>query len=160
VEELGWGDAGLAVSLGVGGFPLMMAKRAGNAELVELHTGDIGFPDHEGYLHITDRMKDVIITGGFNVYPGEVEQVIWSHPAVQECAVIGLPDDEWGEAVTAAVELKAGAQLTAEELLGYCRVRLSGVTTHPRASCSWRRCRARQREDPQSRTTRAVLEWP
>lgn len=94
-----------------------------------LHTGDVGFLDHEGYLHITDRMKDVIITGGFNVYPGEVEQVVWSHPAVQECAVIGLPDDEWGEAVAAVVELKAGARLTAEELIGYCRERLSGVKT-------------------------------
>ena len=57
-----------------------------------LHTGDVGHLDAEGYLHITDRKKDMIITGGFNVYPSEVEQVIWGHPAVQDCAVIGVPD--------------------------------------------------------------------
>jgi len=56
-----------------------------------LHTGDIGHIDAAGYLHITDRKKDMIISGGFNVYPSEVEQVIWSHPAVQDCAVIGVP---------------------------------------------------------------------
>lgn len=97
-----------------------------------LHTGDVGFLDAEGYLHITDRMKDVIITGGFNVYPGEVEQIVWAHPAVQECAVIGLPDDEWGESVTAMVELKPGASLTEEDLLAFCRERLSGVKSPKR----------------------------
>ena len=75
-----------------------------------LHTGDIGHLDAEGYLHITDRKKDMIITGGFNVYPSEVEQVIWGHPAVQDCAVIGAPDDKWGEAVKAVVELNSGQQ--------------------------------------------------
>ena len=64
-----------------------------------LHTGDIGHLDAEGYLYVTDRKKDMLITGGFNVYPSEVEQVIWAHPAVQDCAVIGVPDPEWGEAV-------------------------------------------------------------
>ena len=73
-----------------------------------LHTGDIGFLDREGYLSITDRIKDVIISGGFNVYPGEIEQVIWSLDAVQDCSVIGVPDAEWGEAVKAVVELKPG----------------------------------------------------
>jgi acyl-CoA synthetase (AMP-forming)/AMP-acid ligase II len=61
-----------------------------------LHTGDVGHIDAEGYLHITDRKKDMIISGGFNVYPSEVEQVIWSHPPVQDCAVIGVPDEQWG----------------------------------------------------------------
>ncbi len=61
-----------------------------------LHTGDVGHLDAEGYLHITDRKKDMIISGGFNVYPSEVEQVLWSHPAVQDCAVIGVPDDAVG----------------------------------------------------------------
>lgn len=60
-----------------------------------LHTGDVGHLDSQGYLYITDRKKDMIITGGFNVYPQAVEQVVWSHPAIQDCAVIGIPDDAW-----------------------------------------------------------------
>ena len=71
------------------------------------HTGDIGFRDRDGYIYIVDRKKDMIISGGFNVYPSEIEQVIWSHPAVQDCAVIGVPDEKWGEAVKAIVELEA-----------------------------------------------------
>ncbi len=92
-----------------------------------LHTGDVGYLDHEGYLHITDRIKDVIITGGFNVYPSEVEQVIWSHPAVNDCSVIGVPDEEWGEAVKAVVELNAGAQVDPDELVALCKTRLGSV---------------------------------
>ncbi|SLA80365.1 acyl-CoA synthetase (AMP-forming)/AMP-acid ligase II [Mycobacteroides abscessus subsp. abscessus] len=63
----------------------------------------------------------MIISGGFNVFPAEVEQVIWSHPAVQDCAVIGIPDPEWGEAVTAVVELNEGAEVGADELIALCR---------------------------------------
>ncbi len=92
-----------------------------------LHTGDIGHLDAEGYLHITDRKKDMIISGGFNVYPSEVEQVIWSHPAVQDCAVIGVPDEQWGEAVKAVVELNPGQSVTAEELIALCKARLGSV---------------------------------
>ena len=92
-----------------------------------LHTGDVGHIDAEGYLHITDRKKDMIISGGFNVYPSEVEQVIWSHPAVQDCAVIGVPDETWGEAVKAVVELNAGQQVVAEELIALCKEKLGSV---------------------------------
>ena len=92
-----------------------------------LHTGDIGHLDAEGYLHITDRKKDMIISGGFNVYPSEVEQVLWSHPAVQDCAVIGVPDEQWGEAVKAVVELNAGQSATAEELIALCKAKLGSV---------------------------------
>jgi acyl-CoA synthetase (AMP-forming)/AMP-acid ligase II len=92
-----------------------------------LHTGDIGHVDAEGYLHITDRKKDMIITGGFNVYPSEVEQVIWGHPAVQDCAVIGAPDDKWGEAVKAVVELNSGQHVSAEELIALCKEKLGSV---------------------------------
>lgn len=92
-----------------------------------LHTGDIGHLDANGYLHITDRKKDMIITGGFNVYPSEVEQVIWSHPAVQDCAVIGVPDPKWGEAVKAVVELKPGHAVDAGELIALCKERLGSV---------------------------------
>lgn len=94
-----------------------------------LHTGDIGHLDDEGFLHITDRKKDLIISGGFNVYPSEVEQVIWRHPAVQDCAVIGVPSADWGEAVTVVAELNAGAELTEDELLAYCRPILGGIKT-------------------------------
>jgi len=92
-----------------------------------LHTGDIGCLDAEGYLHITDRKKDMIITGGFNVYPSEVEQVIWGHPAVQDCAVIGVPDEKWGEAVKAVVELNQGQSVTADELIALCKDKLGSV---------------------------------
>ncbi len=92
-----------------------------------LHTGDVGHLDEDGYLHITDRKKDMIISGGFNVYPSEVEQVIWSHPAVQDCAVIGVPDEKWGEAVKAIVELKPGQGVTGDELIGLCKERLGSV---------------------------------
>jgi acyl-CoA synthetase (AMP-forming)/AMP-acid ligase II len=92
-----------------------------------LHTGDVGHIDAEGYLHITDRKKDMIISGGFNVYPSEVEQVIWSHPAVQDCAVIGVPDEQWGEAVKAVVELNAGQLASAEEIIKLCKDKLGSV---------------------------------
>jgi acyl-CoA synthetase (AMP-forming)/AMP-acid ligase II len=92
-----------------------------------LHTGDVGHLDTEGYLHLTDRKKDMIISGGFNVYPSEVEQVIWTHPAVQDCAVIGVPDPTWGEAVKAVVELNAGATVAAEELIALCKEKLGAV---------------------------------
>ncbi|GAA3146490.1 class I adenylate-forming enzyme family protein [Nonomuraea roseoviolacea] len=92
-----------------------------------LHTGDLGHRDPEGYLHITDRKKDLIISGGFNVYPSEVEQVIWSHPAVQDCAVVGAPHRDWGEIVTAVVELRAGQDVAEAELIALCRERLGPV---------------------------------
>lgn len=92
-----------------------------------LHTGDVGFFDREGYLHITDRKKDMIITGGYNVFSAEVEGVVNSHPAVRDCAVIGVPDDKWGEAVKAVVELNAGSTVTAEEIIALCKQRLGSV---------------------------------
>jgi acyl-CoA synthetase (AMP-forming)/AMP-acid ligase II len=92
-----------------------------------LHTGDIGHLDADGYLHITDRKKDMIISGGFNVYPSEVEQVLWAHPAVQDCAVIGVPDAKWGEAVKAVVELNSGQSVSAEELIALCKEKLGSV---------------------------------
>jgi acyl-CoA synthetase (AMP-forming)/AMP-acid ligase II len=92
-----------------------------------LHTGDLGYLDGEGFLHITDRKRDLIITGGFNVFPGEVEQVLWKHPSVLDCAVIGVPDADWGEAVKAVVELKPGCEPNAEELIALCKSKLGSV---------------------------------
>ncbi len=92
-----------------------------------LHTGDVGYLDAEGFLHITDRKKDMIISGGFNVYSVEVEGVVNSHPAVQDCAVIGVPDDKWGEAVRAVIELNPGKQVSEDEILALCKARLGSV---------------------------------
>ncbi|QJY44771.1 class I adenylate-forming enzyme family protein [Pseudonocardia broussonetiae] len=91
------------------------------------HTGDVGERDEDGFVYLVDRKKDMIISGGFNVYPAEVEQAIWRHPAVRDCAVVGLPDDKWGEAVTAFVELKDGAELDVDELRAALREELGGV---------------------------------
>jgi acyl-CoA synthetase (AMP-forming)/AMP-acid ligase II len=91
------------------------------------HTGDVGHIDEDGFVYIVDRKKDMIISGGFNVYPSEIEQVIWSHPAVQECAVVGVPDDKWGEAVKAVIELKRGSSADAEEIIALCKSRLGSV---------------------------------
>jgi acyl-CoA synthetase (AMP-forming)/AMP-acid ligase II len=91
------------------------------------HTGDIGFKDEEGFVYIVDRKKDMIITGGFNVFSAEVERVLLSHPAIQDCAVIGVPDEKWGEAIKAIVELKPDRELTEEELTVFARPLLGGV---------------------------------
>jgi long-chain acyl-CoA synthetase len=89
------------------------------------HTGDMGSMDDEGYLTLVDRKKDMIITGGENVYSMEVESVLSLHPAVAEVAVIGIPDEKWGEAVTAIV-VPRGAPPSAEELMSYCRGKIAG----------------------------------
>ena len=91
------------------------------------HTGDVGVMDHEGFITIVDRKKDMIITGGFNVYPNEVEQVLTAHLAVQDCAVIGVPDEKWGEAVKAVVVLKPDAEVTDAELINLVRAKIGAV---------------------------------
>jgi len=84
-------------------------------------TGDIGYQDTDGYVYILDRLKDMIVTGGENVYSGEVEAIIYQHPAVREAAVFGIPDPQWGELVAACVVLKPGYVLSAEDLIAHCR---------------------------------------
>ena len=91
------------------------------------HTGDIGYLDEDNYLFIVDRAKDMIITGGFNVYSAEVEQVLLAHPAVQDCAVIGLPDEKWGERVAAVVQLRRGQTVTEAEVRSFVKERLGSV---------------------------------
>lgn len=84
-------------------------------------TGDVGYQDADGYFFILDRLKDMIVTGGENVYSAEVEAVIYNHPAVLEAAVFGIPDPLWGELVMASVVLKPGKVLSEEELILHCR---------------------------------------
>ncbi len=91
-----------------------------------LHTGDLGYLDEWGYLFLVDRRHDMIITGGLNVYPRQVEEVLARHPAVAQSVVLGLKDDHWGEAVTAAVVPKPGHNVSAEDLEAFCRTRLAG----------------------------------
>jgi acyl-CoA synthetase (AMP-forming)/AMP-acid ligase II len=91
------------------------------------HTGDVGVMDEEGFITIVDRKKDMIITGGFNVYPNEIEQVLTMHPSVQDCAVIGVPDEKWGEAVKGVVQLKPGAQCKDRDLIDLCKEKLGSV---------------------------------
>jgi acyl-CoA synthetase (AMP-forming)/AMP-acid ligase II len=86
-----------------------------------MHTGDLGYMDEDGFLYVVDRMKDMVISGGENVYSVEVEKVIYQHPAVAMCAVIGIPDDKWGEAVHAVVVLRQGQDISAEEIMAHCR---------------------------------------
>jgi acyl-CoA synthetase (AMP-forming)/AMP-acid ligase II len=90
-------------------------------------TGDLGFRDGDGFYYIVDRKRDMIISGGFNVFPSEVERVIWSHAAVLDCAVIGLPDEKWGESVTAVVERKPDATVEEAELIALCKAELGSV---------------------------------
>ena len=84
-------------------------------------TGDVGYQDADGYFYILDRLKDMIVTGGENVYSGEVEAVIYAHPAIREAAVFGIPDPQWGELVMACVVLKPGKALSADDLITHCR---------------------------------------
>ena len=91
-----------------------------------MHTGDGGYLDRDGYLYITDRLKDMIVSGGENVYSPEVENAILSHPAVKACAVIGIADPKWGEAVHAVVVVREGHELTVEQVREHCRTLIAG----------------------------------
>jgi len=111
---------------------LVMAGYYKNPEATEAaskhgwhHTGDVGYLDEDGYLFIVDRLKDMIITGGFNVYSAEVEQALMQHPAVRDCAVVGLPDDKWGERVTAVIE--SSAEVQPDELVAFVKSRIGSV---------------------------------
>jgi long-chain acyl-CoA synthetase len=91
-----------------------------------MHTGDGGYMDEEGYVYLVDRVKDMIISGGENVYSMEVENAVTQHPAVSQCAVIGVPSEQWGETVHAFVIPKPGASVNAAEIIAFCKERIAG----------------------------------
>ena len=110
------------------------AEAAGSAVDREgwFHTGDLAYHDEDSYFFIVDRLKDMFISGGENVYPAEIEAALYRHPAVKMCAVVGLPDPKWGEVGLACVVLRAGASATAEELLAFLRDNLARYKTPKR----------------------------
>lgn len=108
---------------GYWGKPEATAKAIVNGKF---YTGDAGFFDEEGYLFIYDRVKDMIVSGGENIYPAEVENALMSHPAIADAAVIGVPDEKWGEAVKGMVVLKPGASATPEEIIAFSKTRIAG----------------------------------
>ena len=89
------------------------------------HSGDIGYLDNDGFLYLCDRLKDMIISGGENVYPAEVESILYAHEAITEVAIIGLPDSKWGEAVVAVVVPQPDANLQLEELRNFASLQLA-----------------------------------
>ena len=90
-----------------------------------VHTGDMGYMDDHGYFYLAGRSTDMIIRGGENISPEEVENVLLRHPTIEECAVIGIPDEEWGEEPMAVIVLKSGQTATAEEIMNFCRAELA-----------------------------------
>jgi fatty-acyl-CoA synthase len=89
-------------------------------------TGDLGKVDEEGYLYLVDRKKDMICSGGVNIYPSDIEAILLSHPGILESAVIGVPDPKWGEAVKAVVVLREGQEVSEKDVVQYCRANLAG----------------------------------
>ncbi|OPY62070.1 MAG: Long-chain-fatty-acid--CoA ligase [Syntrophorhabdaceae bacterium PtaU1.Bin034] len=112
-----------AMMIGYWQMPEETAKKLKNGWL---HTGDLGRFDEEGFVYIVERKNDMIISGGVNVYPREIEEVLYRHPAVSEVSVIGIPDEHWGEVVKAVVVLKDGVEVTAAELIDFCGKNLAG----------------------------------
>ena len=91
-----------------------------------VHTGDAGYKDEEGYIYLKDRIKDMVVSGGENIYPTEVENALVQHPGIADVAVIGVPDDKFGEALLAVVVLAPEQSLTVEELIEFCRDKIAG----------------------------------
>ena len=122
-----------------------------------LHMGDIGTMDDRGFLKVTGRLKDMIVRGGMNIYPREIEEFLHTHPAIAEAAVIGVPDEKWGEQIAAIVRLAPGAERpTAEEMRIFCRAHTSAHKT-PRSGASSTRCRGNpDGQGPEVRAARSV----
>jgi long-chain acyl-CoA synthetase len=127
-RELGAGEIGEIVVRGPNVMAGYYKNEAATAETLRggwLHTGDLGKRDSDGYLYIVGRKKEMIIRGGENIYPKEIEEALYRHPAIREAAVVGLPHKIWGEEVGAAVILKDGAQASSDDIIAYCRAHLA-----------------------------------
>jgi acyl-CoA synthetase (AMP-forming)/AMP-acid ligase II len=122
-----------AMMIGYWQMPEETAKKLRNGWL---HTGDLGRIDEDGYVYIVERKNDLIISGGVNVYPREIEEVLYGHPAVSEATVVGVPDEHWGEVVKAFVVLKRGAKATEREIIDFCSERLASYKK-PKAVDFW-----------------------
>jgi acyl-CoA synthetase (AMP-forming)/AMP-acid ligase II len=136
---LGPGEVGEIVARGglVGdGYHLLPEATAEARAFGWHHTGDVGRRDEDGFVYIVDRKKDMIVTGGFNVYSAEVEAAVMELPSVRECAVVGVPDEKWGEAVTAIVALNDGAEAGEAGIIAHCKARLGSVKA-PKAVHVW-----------------------
>jgi long-chain acyl-CoA synthetase len=123
-EEVATGEVGEIVIKGHNVMKGYWERPEATAEAIKdgwFATGDMAKVDEDGYFFIVDRKKDLIIRGGYNVYPREVEEVLYEHPAVREAAVVGVPHDEWGEEVGAAVALKEGESVSADELQAFVK---------------------------------------
>src|SRR5699024_15785 len=99
------------------------------------HTGDLARQDEEGFYYIVDRKKDMLISGGENVYPTEVEQTLFRHPSIEDVAVVGVPDDKWGEVPMAFIVVSEGQTITLEEVQDFCRDRIARFKTPKHIQC-------------------------
>jgi acyl-CoA synthetase (AMP-forming)/AMP-acid ligase II len=128
---LGPGEMGEMVMRSWGNASGYLGDETASAELTRhgwMHTGDIGSKDEEGYIVLVDRKKDMIVSGGLNVYSAQVEEALMRHPGVLAAAVIGVPDEKWGEAVKAVVELRPDASVAEDELIALCKKELGSVS--------------------------------
>ncbi|MFL5843533.1 MAG: class I adenylate-forming enzyme family protein [Solirubrobacteraceae bacterium] len=131
-QEVGVGEVGEVVARGANVMDGYWRNPEATSEALRdgwMHMGDLGHRDADGYLYLVDRRGDKIVTGGENVYPSEVENVLAEHPAVAEAAIVGLPHERWGEAVTAVIVARPGHEVQAAELVAFCREQLAGYKT-------------------------------
>ncbi len=128
-KEVQYGEVGEIVQQGPGNMTGYWKDPELTAEIMKdnwIHTGDMAYADENGYIYIVDRKSDMIISGGFNIYPAEVEKTLNQHEAVTESAVIGIPDDKWGEAIQAFIVLKPGSSADEQEILEFSKARITG----------------------------------
>jgi acyl-CoA synthetase (AMP-forming)/AMP-acid ligase II len=128
MKDLPVGEVGEIVYRGPNMFKGYYSNPEQTAEAFEggwFHSGDLVRQDEEGFIYVVDRKKDMIISGGENIYPAEIEEVLYAHPDILEVAIIGVPDEKWGETVKAFIALKEGKSMEEEEVINYCTEHLA-----------------------------------
>lgn len=121
-----WGRSSSAAAPNISGYWGNPEETAQAVRGDWFYTGDLGYLDDERYLYVVDRKKDMVVSGGVNIFTKEIESVLYTHPAVLEAAVIATPDDHWGEIVTACVVLRDGRQASSDEIIEFCSASLAG----------------------------------